>query len=151
MNKTEMDRKVISTSTTRSHVIRFYLVFIIFAFCSLIFYFGEIINLAGWESLKNISFFFGVHDIHRLLFLAPIMYAGYYFGVRPAMIITILAIGVFIPRSLFFSPYPDPILRTVIFTIVAGLVGYLFAVTSTGYKKYRKSSRKPDFPKSAQP
>jgi hypothetical protein len=151
MNKTEMDCKVISTTTNRSNVLRFYLVFLVFAFCTLIYYFGEIINFAGWEPLKNITFFFGVHDIHRLFFLAPIMYAGYYFGVRPALIITILAIGVFIPRSLLLSPYPDPILRTAIFTIVAGVVGYLFAVTSTGYKKNRKSSQKPDFPKSPRP
>ena len=132
-----------SATTNRGQVLRFYFVFLLFALCALIYYFGELINFAGWDFLKSVTFFFGVHDVHRLLFLIPIMYAGYYFGIKPSIIITILAIGVFIPRSLFLSPYPDPLLRTGIFTIFAGVIGYLFAVTSAGYKNNRKRFEKP--------
>ena len=137
-----------SATTNRGQVLRFYFVFLLFALCALIYYFGELINFAGWDFLKSVTFFFGVHDVHRLLFLIPIMYAGYYFGIKPSIIITILAIGVFIPRSLFLSPYPDPLLRTGIFTVFAGVIGYLFAVTSAGYKQNRQSLQKPGHPDS---
>ena len=146
----ETDHKGIGVTTETSNVLRFYLVFFFFALCALIYYFGELINFAGWDSLEGITFFFGVHDIHRLFFLIPIMYAAYYFGVRPSIIITILAIGVFIPRSLFLSPYPDPLLRTGIFTVFAGVIGYLFAVTSSGYKENRRRSQNPRLPDSGQ-
>jgi hypothetical protein len=140
MSKDELNQGTVSTSSTRGDIIRFYTSFLLFAFCVLIYYFGELIEFAEWDSLKNITFFFGVHDIHRLFFLAPIMYAGYYFGVRAAIIMTILSVGSFIPRALFLSPYPDPILRTALFSLTAGIVGYLFAVTSTGYRKSRRQS-----------
>jgi len=96
--------------------------------CTLFYYFGELADFAGWEALRW-DFFYGVHDIHRLLFMAPIIYAGYFFGVKATIIITIVAVGTFFPRALFISPFPDPVLRTVLFTIIAGTVGYLTAVT----------------------
>lgn len=137
MSKNEIDPRNPGEKSTGNDVLKVYAAFLLFASCALIYYFGELIEFAGWESLKSISFFFGVHDIHRLLFLAPIMYAGYYFGVRAAIIIIILAIGAFLPRALFISPYPDPLLRTALFSITAGVVGYFFAVTSAGYRKSR--------------
>ena len=106
----------------------FYFLFLLFGFCSLFYYLGELVDFARWEALRW-DFFYGVHDIHRLLFLAPIIYAGYVFGVKATIIITILAAGVFLPRSLFVSPFPDPILRMALFTMIAGALGYLAAVT----------------------
>jgi signal transduction histidine kinase len=100
----------------------FYIVLSLFVICALLYYFGELIDYAGWSSLRR-DFFYGVHDVHRLFFLAPIIYAGHSFRVKGALIVTFAAFIVFLPRVLIVTPYPDPMLRMVLFTVVAGLVG----------------------------
>ena len=59
----------------------FYGLFVLFGLCALGYYFGELVDFAGWEALRW-DFLYGVHDAHRLLFLMPIIYAGYVFGVK---------------------------------------------------------------------
>ncbi len=107
---------------------RLYILALLLVYCTLFYYFGELVDFAGWEALRW-GFFYGVHDIHRLFFLAPIIYAGYVFGVKASVVITIVAVGICIPRALFISPFPDPVLRTVLFIIIAGIMGYLTATT----------------------
>lgn len=82
----------------------------VFALCALLYYFGELVDYAGWSSLR-LEFFYGVHDVQRLFFLVPIVYAGYFFRVRGAIIVTIAAFLVFLPRALFISEFPDPLVR----------------------------------------
>jgi len=127
MNKATVSRQAASGEIRRRHLYRFYIMVLLFGGCTLFYYFGELVDFAGWEALRW-DFFYGVHDIHRLLFLAPIIYAAYFFGVRAAVIITIVAVNTFLPRALFISPFPDPILRTILFIIVAGTIGYLTAI-----------------------
>jgi len=98
--------------------------FILFWICTILYYFGELVDYAGWESL-HADFFYGVHDVHRIFFLAPIIYAGYVFRIRGALITTAAAFAVFLPRAFIISPFPDPILRVVFFTIVAGIISSL--------------------------
>jgi PAS domain-containing protein len=97
---------------------------LLMVFCALFYYFGELAAWAAWDVLRS-NFFYSVHDIHRLLFLAPIIYAGYTARVRGALIITLVAFVIFLPRAFFISPYPDPLLRMVLFTIFAGVIGVL--------------------------
>ena len=111
-------RRALAVLRTR----RFYILLLLFALCTLLYYFGELIDLAGWTALRW-QFLYGVHDVHRLFFLAPIIYAGHSFRVKGAVIITLAAFIVFLPRSLIVSPFPDPMLRMVLFTIVAGFMG----------------------------
>jgi len=66
-----------------------------------------------------------VHDVQRLLFFAPILYAGYVYRVRGAVVVTLAAYIVFLPRALTISPYPDPLLRASLFAVVGGVVGVL--------------------------
>jgi len=94
--------------------------------CTLFYYFGELVDWATGEALRK-NFFYGVHDVHRLLFLAPIVYAGYTARIKGAVIITLISFIIFLPRAFFISPYPDPLLRMVIFTVFAGVIGYLVA------------------------
>jgi hypothetical protein len=110
---------------------------LLMAFCTLFYYFGELVDWAAWDVLR-VNFFYGIHDIHRLLFLAPIIYAGYTAGVRGTIIITLVSLLIFLPRAFCISPYPDPILRTVIFTIFAGVIGYLVARLRAEQIKYRE-------------
>jgi len=101
---------------------------------TLIYYFGELLDFAGIEAARW-KFFYSVHDVHRLFFLAPVIYAGYVFGARAAVIITLISFMIFLPRALVISPFPDPILRTVLFTIIAGVMGWL---TGTARKEFKR-------------
>ncbi|MFH1382079.1 MAG: PAS domain-containing protein [Chloroflexota bacterium] len=111
---------------TSPNAFSFYTVFLMWAVCTLFYYFGELVEFAGWKALSW-PFLYGVHDVHRLLFLAPIIYAAYVFGIKATVIITIISFMTFLPRALFISPFPDPLVRIVVFTLVAGIVSCLIA------------------------
>jgi c-di-AMP phosphodiesterase-like protein len=96
--------------------------------CTIFYYFGELIDWASWNAIRE-NFFYGIHDVHRLLFLAPIVYAGYTARIKGAVIVTLVSFIIFLPRAFFISPYPDPLLRMVIFVIFAGVVGSLVGAT----------------------
>jgi len=100
---------------------------LLIVFCTLFYYFGELVDWAAWEALRR-EFFYGIHDIHRLVFLAPIIYAGYVGRVKGAVIVTLVSFTIFLPRAFFISPFPDPLLRTVLFTIFAGVIGSLTGI-----------------------
>jgi len=126
-----------SVPDIRSGFRRLYILALLYVGCTLFYYFGELVDLAGWEALRW-DFFYGVHDVHRLLFLAPIIYAAYFFGVKATVIITIVAVNTFLPRALFISPFPDPTLRTVLFIIIAGAMGYLTARLRSETERIRR-------------
>jgi len=109
------------------HFRRLYILGLLLFYSVLFYYFGELVDFFGWEALRW-SIFYSVHDIHRLFFLAPILYSAYVFGVRATIIITIISTMIFIPRALFISPYPDPLVRMTIFSVIAGVMGYLVAI-----------------------
>jgi len=106
---------------------RFYILFLLYGFCTLFYYFGELVDFAGWEAL-HWSFFYTVHDVHRLFFLVPIIYAAYVFGLKATVIITIVTVNTCLPRALFISPFPDALLRMLLFIAIAGTIGCLTAI-----------------------
>ncbi len=110
-----------------SGAFRLFIMPLLLVFCTLFYYFGELVDWAAWEALR-LKFFYGIHDVHRLLFLAPIIYAGYTGRVKGAVIVTLVSLMIFLPRALFISPYPDPLLRMVLFTMVAGVIGSLTGI-----------------------
>lgn len=122
MDEVSFSRRVLAVLRRRE----FHRTFIIFLFLyySLVYYFGELVDFAGWEALRW-DFFYSVHDVHRLFFLIPIIYAGYIFRVKWALITTLAAFIVFLPRALLISPFADPTIRVVLFTIVSGIIGTL--------------------------
>jgi PAS domain-containing protein len=105
--------------------------------CTLFYYFGELVNWAAWEALR-IKFFYGIHDIHRLLFLAPIIYAGYTARIKGAVIVTLVAFIIFLPRAFFISPFPDPLLRMLLFTVFAAVIGIMTGVIRNQLERSRK-------------
>ena len=107
---------------------RLYVLGILLLFCTLFYYFGEIVDYFQWEVLRW-NIFYAVHDVHRLLFLAPILFAAYAFGLRATIIITLVTGGIWMPRALFFSPYPFPELRAMLFLVAEGVLGLLTAMT----------------------
>jgi signal transduction histidine kinase len=107
--------------------IKFLLLPVMLIFCALFYYFGELVQWAAWDSLRS-ELFYSIHDIHRLLFLVPIIYAGYHKRVKGAILITLVSLAIFLPRALIVSPYPDPLLRMIFFVIIAGVIGSLTGV-----------------------
>jgi len=106
---------------------RLFILPLLLVLCTLFYYFGELVDWAAWEALR-LQFFYGIHDVHRLLFLAPIVYAGYTGRVRGAVIVTLVSFMIFLPRAFFISPFPDPLLRMILFIVIAGVMGILTGI-----------------------
>lgn len=98
----------------------------IMAACLVIYYVDSIIDLVGWPKIQW-GFLYTVHDLHRLLFLIPVLYAAYIFRVRGVIVTVLILILIFLPRAMFASPYPDALLRSVIFVIIIGGIGILLS------------------------
>lgn len=113
---------------------QFYILLLLFIVCSIFYYLGEIVTFSGWAK----SFFNGVHDVHRMLFIVPIIYSGYFFRIKGAIIVTFAALIVFLPRALFISAFPDPVLRPVLFSIIAGAVGALTGLARNTLERSRQ-------------
>ena len=117
--------------------IRPFILLLLLVFGTLFYYFGELVDWAAWEVLR-LNFFYGIHDIHRLVFLAPIVYAAYTAGKKGAVIVTLVSFLIFLPRAFFISPYPDPLLRMVIFIVFAGVIGWLVGALKEQALKSRR-------------
>lgn len=61
------------------------------------------------------------HDVHRSLFLIPMVYTAIIFRFKGALFISIVVFIILLPRGLFYSPMPDPVLRPVVFAMVSSL------------------------------
>ena len=105
----------------------FHIIAALFTYSSLVYYFGELVDFLGLQPLQW-GFFYTVHDVQRLLFLYPIIYAGYAFRIKGAMIATIASFVVFLPRAFMISAYPYPVLRVVLFAAGAGVTGLLIGM-----------------------
>jgi DNA-binding winged helix-turn-helix (wHTH) protein len=121
----------------RRNSYRLWILLSLFAVCTLFYYFGELVDFAGWQSLRW-EFFYTVHDVHRLFFLAPIVYAGYSFRIKGAVIATIASFMVFLPYAIFVSTFPDAMLRAVLFTLIAGVLGILAGRMRNQFEQRRR-------------
>jgi len=106
----------------------FYTLLALFTACTAFYYFGELVNLFEWEALRW-DIFYTVHDPHRMLFLAPILYSSYYYRLRGALLANVASLLIFLPRAFFISPYPDATLRMVAFMILAIVISLLVVLT----------------------
>jgi len=127
VNKCNFRHKAASAIIGVRNSYRLFILPLLLALCTLFYYWGELVDWAIWEALRH-EFFYGIHDIHRLLFLIPITYAGYTARIKGAIIVTLIAFIAFLPRAFFVSPYPDPLLRMMVFTIFAGTMGCLTGI-----------------------
>ena len=95
----------------------------------IVFYNASHIDIASWLPwLKEVFTIEFIHDLHRSLFLIPLLYAGAVFRLRGAIIAWLVFLAAVLPRALYFSPYPDSLARTLIFASVALLAGVLIAL-----------------------
>ena len=117
----------------------FYILLALFVACTVFYYFGELVTLFGWETLRW-DIFYTVHDPHRMLFLVPILYSTYYFRLRGALLANIISLIIFLPRAFFISPYPDATLRMVAFVILAIVISMLVVFTFNERDKGKNST-----------
>lgn len=87
----------------------------------------------------NYSFFTGIHDVNRVMFLIPIVYAAIAYRARGSLIISFIFLGVILPRALLLSPYPNPLLRALIFVVFSALVSLLIALELNRVEGVRKT------------
>jgi len=116
---------------------RYYILGLMFLACSIFYYAGEIVDFFGWQSLHWVVFD-SIHDFHRLLFSVPILYAAHAFGIRASVIVTLISGGMWAPRALFISPYPNPVFRAYVSLMVMGTMGYLTALVMNKSKRITK-------------
>jgi len=68
------------------------------------------------------------HDIHRTLFLLPIIYAAVAFRGWGVLSISFLFLCVVLPRPFLCSPYAAPLLRPLLFVLFTAFLGLLTAM-----------------------
>jgi len=132
MGNSKENRQRLLSALTRPNRYSLTLLFIVWGLCGLFYYLGEIVYFFNWVAVRW-DFLYSVHDFHRALFLFPLVYAGYIFGVRVALTLSILTMMLFLPRAIFISPYPDPILRMLLFMLIAGGMSLVTAVARREY------------------
>jgi len=104
----------------RSH--HFWIIAALMAVFTLVYY-------AGYTPLANLGSFFTdafPHDLHRTLFLIPVVYAALTFRMRGTLGASLVFLCVVLPRT-FHSPYSDPLIRSLLFVLFTTLLGILTA------------------------
>ena len=120
--------------------VRYLVLFALFAACSLIYYFGEIVDFFGWQSLRW-EYWYSLHDVHRLLFFIPIVWAGFFLSTKGVIITTSATLLVFLPRAIWISPFPYSLPRAMFDGIIEGAVGYSVAKISAARRNNTGQTR----------
>ncbi|MBA7599431.1 Adaptive-response sensory-kinase SasA [subsurface metagenome] len=97
---------------------------------------------AGHIPLAHFSDFLACtypHDIHRTLFLFPIIYAAVAFRGWGASIASFLFLCVVLPRPFICSPYAAPLLRPLLFVLFMAFLGLLTATLINRMEKEEKA------------
>ncbi len=113
---------------------------IIMVVCSIFYYLDTILELMGWMR-PQWGVLYTVHDLHRLLFFIPVVYASYIFRVRGAIVTTLISMLIFLPRAILISPYPEPVLRPIAFVIILGGVGILVSKLLDSITKHKRAEQ----------
>jgi signal transduction histidine kinase len=116
--------------------LHFLILAILLALCIFQYYIDQtsLVNIPFFNS----SFFVGVHDMNRALFLIPIIYSALVYRVRGVVITSIIFLVTVLPRALLISTYPDPLLRALISVAFSALVSLLIAIELNGFERERK-------------
>ncbi len=89
----------------------FWLIIGLFAFCSVLHY-AELVGILG-TATPSLHFGLTRHTLDRILFLLPIIYSAYVFGLAGGLSTSFAALLVMLPRAILISPVPvDAILET---------------------------------------
>ncbi len=101
----------------------FWLVVAMFAILTVLHYPQQIFGAAAPSSFFGL----GRHTVERVLFLLPIAYAGFFFGIRGGIASLVVALAIMLPRAIFLSPSPaDALFETGSVILIGALVNLWF-------------------------
>ena len=115
---------------------RFWLVVGLFV-VGIILHYPQQLPFWGWEAPSS---FLGLtrHTIERVYLLAPIIYAGFAFGIRGGIASLVVALGVMLPRAILISPSPaDALFETGGVIGIGAVVNLLFQVRRREQERIR--------------
>ena len=124
-------------SSKRARNLHLPILLVLFSILAFIYYIDQTPLIKRWPF--NNTFFTGVHDLYRTLFLIPILYAAFIFRLRGSLLTSLAFFGVILPRAFYFSPYPNPVLRPVISLALSAIIGVLVTVWLNRLGKERKA------------
>ena len=85
---------------------------------------GSVSAFSGWLSFLGLD----RHAFERILFLAPIVWAGFCFGWKGAFLTSLVALAVMLPRVFLISDYPlDAGLETLAVFLIGNVLAIAFA------------------------
>ena len=118
----------LSTSWLKTVVRRsgFWLIVAILVLITLAHY-GEVLEHPAFLTQLTATLGLERHALERILYLAPIVWAGFLFGRRGALLISLAALACMLPRAIFISPFPtDAIFETAAVFIVGNVLVIAF-------------------------
>ncbi len=119
---------------------RLWVLVLAFTVLTLIYYI-ERVTIAPGHSFTE-TLFSGPHDFHRTLFLIPVIYAAFVFRIKGCLIASLAFLIIVLPRALYISPYPSPLLRASIYVASAMVLGMLVAVRRNQLEAEQKEREK---------
>jgi PAS domain S-box-containing protein len=91
-------------------------------------YYAESLQLPSFLSQLTENFGLARHAFERVLYLAPIVWAGFLFGWKGAFVTSLVALGCMLPRAIFITEYPkDALLETGAVFVVGNVLAISFA------------------------
>ena len=105
----------------------FWLILVVFTLFSLLHY-AEQIGIGG-TTAPSLHFGLTRHALDRILFLLPIIYSGFVFGLTAGLATCLAALLVMLPRAIFISPAPQDALLEVGGVLVVGVLACLWLWT----------------------
>ncbi len=91
-------------------------------------YYEEALAHPAFLSQLTANFGLDRHAFERILYLAPIVWAGFLFGWRGALVTSLVALGCMLPRAIFISEYSmDALFETGAVFIIGNVLAISFA------------------------
>ena len=91
-------------------------------------YYRETLQYPAFLSQFTVNLGLTRHAFERVLYLAPIVWAGFLFGWRGAFVTSLLALAVMLPRAIFISDYPvDALFETGAVFVIGNVLAISFA------------------------
>jgi signal transduction histidine kinase len=126
------------TDTTKGWLNRHLLLLILLFILCIFQYYVDQTPLTSLPFFSH-NFFTGIHDINRVMFFIPVVYAALVYRVPGSLVSSFIFLGVVLPRALLFSPYSNPLLRALIFVLFSALVSLLIALELNRVERERKA------------
>ena len=113
----------------------FWIIAALMAVLTLVYYAGHT-PLAGFGGFLAITY---PHDLHRALFLFPMIYAAVTFRAWGALSASFVLLCIVLPRAFLYSPYADPLARSLLSVLLIIFVGFLIAILANRVEKEEKA------------